>query len=489
MEILLKFSIGYWFIEHASEVKMNTYSSSKKYIMTIFMFASITLLAGCGAGGDIGKNTGDWYFNWNCNGDTECLKSQPGSYNQESGTLNKGPNKGDCNQLYEYAYHYWGSAATYSCDQLPTGSTDTGSSAITISNFSPTVGVPGNVVTITGTNFPTSTSQITVAIDGQAASVVTATSTSIAITLPYVPNVTGPIVITTPSGKVTSHSSFTLVNHLYGIAWDGAQYVAVGGSGTVLTSSDGDTWNLHTINAPAESYIDAISWSAAGNQFVAVGSGGLIATSSDGTTWTIRTSHTAKPLNGIATSGSEYVAVGISGTILISPNGINWAEISSGTANTLNAVTWSGTEFLIVGENGTILTSPDGNTWTPQSSSATDTFYGITWSGSQFVAVEGNNIGVGTIHTSTDGVTWNARNSDTSNALYSVSWSGSKFAALGYGGTIVTSSDGTTWTRQSSAAAATHSLRALVWANSQFVAVGDYRTIITSPDGTAWTAK
>ncbi len=63
---------------------------------------------------------------------------------------------------------------------------------------------------------------------------------------------------------------------LYGVAWSGSQFVAVGGGGTILTSPDGRaSWTAQ--HPGTERYLYGVAWS--GSQFVAVGEGGTILTS------------------------------------------------------------------------------------------------------------------------------------------------------------------------------------------------------------------
>ncbi len=101
------------------------------------------------------------------------------------------------------------------------------------------------------------------------------------------------------------------------------------------------------------------SWS--GTRFVALGESGTILTSPDGVTWISRASGTTNNITGIAWSGTQFVAVG--GSILTSPDGVTWASRKSDD-NSLWGIAWSGTQFVAVGWEGTILTSPDGITWT-----------------------------------------------------------------------------------------------------------------------------
>ena len=79
------------------------------------LLALALIVSGCGGGG----GSDDWYYHWNCNGDPDCLATNPTG--QPSGTLNEGPEKVNCTQLLQFAAHFWGPAATNSCDQSPAG--------------------------------------------------------------------------------------------------------------------------------------------------------------------------------------------------------------------------------------------------------------------------------------------------------------------------------------------------------------------------------
>ena len=164
------------------------------------------------------------------------------------------------------------------------------------------------------------------------------------------------VPITVLGMPVTSRTSGTTQN-LFGVAWSGTQFVAVGDSGIILTSPNGIAWTSRTSGTTQS--LNGVAWS--GTQFVAVGISGIIVTSPDGIVWTTRTSGTGLPLDGVNWSGTQFVAVGgggADGIILTSLDGITWTRQASGTTNRLFGVVWSGTQSVIVGANGTILTSP-----------------------------------------------------------------------------------------------------------------------------------
>ena len=80
--------------------------------------------------------------------------------------------------------------------------------------------------------------------------------------------------------------------------------------------------------------------------YVAVGSSGTILTSDNGTGWTERTSGTTLGLEGVTFANSKFVSVGASGTILTSDNGTTWTSQTTGTLNALYDVTYKN-NFII----------------------------------------------------------------------------------------------------------------------------------------------
>ena len=143
-------------------------------------------------------------------------------------------------------------------------------------------------------------------------------------------------------------------------------YVAVGNSGTIVTSTNGTTWTVRS--SGVSNHLNSVAFrSASGQQlFVAVGNSGAIVTSTNGTTWTARTSITNYQLSDVIYANGMFVAVGPN-DIFTSTDGINWTKrtITGSTAT---------------GPGGTIAYSPDlrlfvcsncistnGTTWTATS--------------------------------------------------------------------------------------------------------------------------
>jgi hypothetical protein len=210
---------------------------------------------------------------------------------------------------------------------------------------------------------------------------------------------------------------------LAGVTWNGAQFLAVGGGGSVLTSADGDVWASQ--NSQVNIDLESVTWT--GSQFVAVGGNTTIVTSPDGAAWTVRGTPPAVSgsLRGVAANSSQIVAVGNNGGILTSPDGVTWTPRPSGTSSSLEDVAWTGSEFIVVGTGDTILTSVDGSTWLARTAGTSGvSFFGTTpWASSLLPApllvADGSS---GTILTSSNAAQWVNLPSGTQKQLNGVTW-------------------------------------------------------------------
>jgi hypothetical protein len=261
------------------------------------------------------------------------------------------------------------------------------------------------------------------------------------------------------------------------IAYNGTnQYIAVGSSGSILSSTDGANWTAQVAGSSSFSF-DKVQYMN-GNYLAMGGSGGnSLYTSSNGATWTARTSVGALS-NAAAFGAGVYVVVGVGGSVYSSSDVATWTLRTAGST-TFNDVIFANSLFVAVGNNGTVYTSPDGITWTAQSAGGSS-FFRVIYANSLFVAV-----GSITIYTSPDGVTWTSRASPVSSQFNDVTWNGSVFVAVGSSGGITSSPDGITWTAR--AAPASNFLTSISWSGSQFVVTNTTdSSIFVSSNGFTW---
>lgn len=371
----------------------------------------------------------------------------------------------------------------------------------TVGGLTPSSGVVGSTVTITGTDFdPDPFHMLVTFASNVPATVTSATATQLVVTVPA-GAVSGAIKVTNglTTREVTSSSSFTVTT-------------SGGGGGSTATwtqRSSGTSYILNTV--------------AYGNSiFVAGGNGNTITTSTDGITWTSRSSaSSALPdanyfaVNNIAWSSALnlFVAVGdrvgTSGTPLLatSPDGVTWTRRA--WTNDLNVANlWDiaadSTRVTVVGEK-TILVSTDGSTWSSQTINNIGgmSLTGVASSGAIRVAVGTYNSSTGLMLVSTDGTTWASATTPAGFTPQDVAWNGSLFVAVGsssplqFGATpvIATSTDGLNWALQtvpSSIRSSAFVLNDITWDGTRFVAVGspyalvNSRLFLTSSDGVTW---
>ncbi len=220
------------------------------------------------------------------------------------------------------------------------------------------------------------------------------------------------------------------------------RWLAVGHSGTIAYSEDGQTnWQSADVGGAD---LRGVTYGDAG--FVAVGASGRIVTSTNGEagTWSTQSSGTGLDLEGVAFGAGIYVAVGGTGTsdvMLSSPDGITWTDRTLTLGNRLEGVEYLNGGFVAFGRGGVRATSTDGISWSNANAGAQD------W----VIAAYGNGVylmedATGSIHTAaTIGGFPNATGTHVSaelNGSAFVSGAG-LFALGGDDGTMYTTSNGT----------------------------------------------
>ena len=109
-----------------------------------------------------------------------------------------------------------------------------------------------------------------------------------------------------------------------------------------------------------------------------VGDNGTILTSTDGTTWDNSSSYdTPSRLRSVIYANSTFMTVGYWDEIILSSSdGITWDNKRSGTGN-LRGVAYGNNKFVVVGLSGHISTSSDGTSWDNRTSGTTAGLYGL----------------------------------------------------------------------------------------------------------------
>jgi hypothetical protein len=272
-------------------------------------------------------------------------------------------------------------------------------------------------------------------------------------------------------------------------------WVLAGQGGTVMTSTDSNTW---TLRYPVVS----VQFTAAvrtTSQFIAGGyPSDKFVTSGDGVTWTTVTTTIPAADNHAVTSlvwspSPAKLVAGTSGGRIYSTTAANGTGLTlriSGTTQRLNPGIWTGTMFIVPGNGGTILTSTNGDSWTGRNSGTTMDLSSAASNGTRHVVCGGGN-GAGTIQTSTNGISW-SQAAAPDGFMFGVAWNGSLFVAVGWGGLILTSPDGLEWTERPvefEGSPHEESFTAVAWAGTNWVALDTSGSAALSTDGINWVVR
>jgi len=263
------------------------------------------------------------------------------------------------------------------------------------------------------------------------------------------------------------------------VAYGNGGFVAIGGSGTLLSSSDGITWTA----APPLPYAYADRLTFAHDRFFAsVGASypGHLIESLDGRNW-IDVSGSVG--SAVVYCNGQYVSLGY-GFSGVSTDGVQWtfAVPPALSGLSLQSIACDGTVAVGVGSGGAIVTSTDGVNWTAQAFGS-GTLMDVSYGAGRFVAVGEQ----GEIATSVDGTSWSAVDSGTNVFLIRTIYAVGRFLAIGTDGSVIASNDGLSW--QPTAQLGGYVL-GIASDGAQFVAVGSLPArIFTSTDATTWTTR
>ena len=174
-------------------------------------------------------------------------------------------------------------------------------------------------------------------------------------------------IITSIDGISWTTTNSGVTQSLRSVTWDGNQAVVVGANGTVLRSSDLATWTSATTIPLSNQFDDVVyrQLSATTGMYIAVGQTGSLMTSPDGDVWTAVTVPTSENLEGVTFDEDKIVAVGLNGAIINSEDGVVW-QVATQIPNSLglHEVKHDGNRFWAAGVTGNLLYSVDGAVWT-----------------------------------------------------------------------------------------------------------------------------
>ena len=253
------------------------------------------------------------------------------------------------------------------------------------------------------------------------------------------------------------------------IAFSNGTYVVATSSSFVESTND----SVYTIESNTPSLSSVVSF---GTNFVGVGSSGQIYTSSNGFSWTQRNSGTTDNLRCVTAGNGLLVAVGDSGAVQTSPTGIIWTSRASGTSLALYGVVYSNGLYVAVGQEGTVVTSPDGINWSAQDSTVLENLRCVTYGSAGFLAVGTNS----TMVTSPDGVNWTQQNPGVTSSFESATFGNGYYLVTGPNAVVLTSPDGVNWASRNVGAIAGPTLYGSAFLNGRFDVVGSNGTVLES---------
>lgn len=342
------------------------------------------------------------------------------------------------------------------------------------------------------------------------------------------------MIITSGDGRDWVERESGTTGSINGIAYGEGRFVAVGnedssagttGSGFILTSADGITWFLQTVDEPLRdvTYADGqfvilagdlgpsstltsddglyfnggpppgenglgydLDGVACGNGVcVAVGNGVFL--SEDGLNWTLINKGPGGTIYSFVQKNQTVVGVGASGVIITTTNGVAWADRQVREDATWLDLCAGDQGFVAVGTFAALATSPDGYTWTSHENVIDGHFHAIAYGAGHYVAVAWESSGnrYGYFVTSADGMNWEQRRPFANRYFNgSIAYGAGRFVVFGTNGEFFHSSNGLNWL--SSNTGFNQTVPFVQFVNDRFMAFNSY-AMIQSVDGLSWS--
>ncbi len=293
------------------------------------------------------------------------------------------------------------------------------------------------------------------------------------------------ITLADPLAIWHQRNSLSQTNPLFSVVYGNGLFVAVGESGTVLTSPDGIAWSRQ--NSGTSANLGPIIY---GSGVFLVRGPNVLFRSNDGTTWTSSPWAGEEPIDWLDFANDRFFVFahdlrvnGDHAIIFTSTDSTNWTRFNTGLSGAAGTVAYGnglyaavGTGFATVGLTAVpfVLTSTEATTWrgiyfdSPLywNLSLNDVAFG----NGRFVAV-----GDGANAYSLNGTNWNL--ALTSLHLDSIAFADGVFVTVG-AGTVLTSTDGINWIARDPGG--NFGLGGVAYGQNTFVAAGGLGIIVQS---------
>ncbi len=286
--------------------------------------------------------------------------------------------------------------------------------------------------------------------------------------------------------KLEVRSPLPTPNHLTALRAAGGKLVAIGDKGTIISSSDGVTWQSHRTG-----YAGGVTDIAFGNGLwvISGADSGTILTSTDLAAWTSSRPAGIGFNNWSLTFAEGKFFMGSTGSIASSVDGVSWESHPLPVEDSVQNILFAGGQFVAVGNNGLIVTSPGGGTWTARASGLDPDLLSsdllcIRHLNGHYVAGGKN----GTLLTSPDGITWTKRPyAEENDWLWDAAYHAGSYYFTGRQGRVRMTGDFTAWAEVATGVSGDlHGIAAL---SGQHVVIGRDGSLASSPDFAAWTNR
>lgn len=234
------------------------------------------------------------------------------------------------------------------------------------------------------------------------------------------------LLMSSEDGVAWTERTYGSTRPIVGIAHGDGTFVAIGWSGTVAVSTNGENWASFSLSNTTALNLNAITY---GNErFVIVGDflggGSRRATSyasTDALTWTNWLAETNSRLRDVAFGGGRFVAAADNSytrydsdrTLLVSSNGMDWEPRGTPPFVDVAAITYGNGQFVALARHGStnaMLTSPDGESWLAHPLTLGNNYVArMRFGNGMYFAVGSSNQSRHTMLYSTNGADWQAK--------------------------------------------------------------------------------